>query len=60
MSVKLFPPILDSKLPAFTGEVIKIPFTMNKTVSLADIAGMSLIIKTATTGRVLRTLECVG
>jgi hypothetical protein len=34
MSTKLFPPMIDSKLPAFAGSEMKIPFTMNRAVSL--------------------------
>ena len=57
MALKLFPPILDSKLPAFIEDTINIPFKMNRTVNITDITGMSLIIKTATTGKVVGTIQ---
>lgn len=60
MATKLFPPILDTKLPAFEGNQMKIPFTMNKAVAYGDISKMKAIIKTASTGKTLKVLESAG
>lgn len=53
---KLFPPFIESKLPAFSNS-LTIPFTMNRAVGPNDYKGMKLIIKTAQTGKQLGTLE---
>ena len=53
MSTKLFPPMIDSKLPAFAGSEITIPFVMNRAVSLSQVKQMSLIIKTSQTGTII-------
>ena len=47
---KLYPPFIESKLPAFAN-VLTIPFTMNRSVSIKDVVGVSAVIKTAQTGR---------
>ena len=50
---KLYPPSIEGKIPAFTGNILKVPFNMNKAVIKDDIRtekGMSLIIKTVQTG----------
>lgn len=74
MDGKLFPPILETKLPAFAvrsefDEAIQntvsieemiIPFQMNKAVALGDISKMSLIVKTAQTGKKLGVLTSAG
>ena len=44
--MKLYPPIIEGTLPAFYGSIIKVPFTMNKSVSKQDIDGFALKIKT--------------
>lgn len=38
-------PIIEGTLPAFSGQEIKIPFTMSRAVSAASISGFSLKIK---------------
>lgn len=53
---KFFPPIIDTKLPAFIGNSFIVPFEMNRSVSFSDIIGMSAIIKTATTNKTLATI----
>lgn len=53
---KSFPPIIDAKLPAFSGNTITIPFEMNRAENINDIVGMSAIIKTAITGKTIATL----
>lgn len=60
MAEKLFPPILDSKLPAFTGNSFIVTFTMNRSVGIHDIIGMQAVIKTATTGKIIGTVRSAG
>jgi hypothetical protein len=55
---KLYPPILQGVLPAFsTSEEIKIPFTMNRSVSRSQVSGFSLSLKEAETGKVWTTIK---
>ena len=51
---KLYPPIINGTLPAFTkqGGLI-IPYEMNRAVGYNDIAGFSLVIKSTVTNKVL-------
>lgn len=51
--MKLYPPSIEGKLPAFTGSSLKIPFNMNKTVSPNEVFGMVAMIKTAQNGVIL-------
>jgi hypothetical protein len=46
MATKLFPPTIEGKLPAFAGRTLKIPFTQNRSVSMSEVAAMSVVIKT--------------
>ena len=50
---KLYPPILGGVTPAFYGTVLKVPYTMNKTVIANDFKGFKLMIKSVSTGRVV-------
>lgn len=50
---KLYPPIIESSLPAFAGSVLQVPFQLNRAVSLAQVNRISFIIKTSTTGTVI-------
>lgn len=52
---QLYPPYLNSVLPAFAGSTIKIPFTMNPTVSNADVAGFAIQIKSAESNKIIAT-----
>lgn len=58
---KLFPPIVEGTIPAFYSEggVVKItiPFSLNRTVSRAQIKGIALKIKTVQSSSYLYTLE---
>lgn len=56
MATKLFPPFIETKLPAFA-DVINIEFDMNRAVGLSDVSAMALIIKTAQTGKTIGTLK---
>jgi hypothetical protein len=42
---KLSPPIINSKLPAFTGTKITVPFSISKAVSPVDFDAIFLIIR---------------
>ena len=44
--MKLNPPSLESIVPAFSGDVLKIPFNINRTVGMSQVGGMSLLVKT--------------
>lgn len=46
MAKRLYPPQLDGTLPAFTGATLVVPFVMNKAVSLSEVKGFRLKIKT--------------
>lgn len=50
---KLYPPIIEGKLPAQAGKIIQIPFSLNRTVSINSIFKMGLIIKTVSTGKLI-------
>lgn len=43
---KLYPPIIEGTIPAFYGTVISVPFIMNRSVSLSEISGMKIKMKT--------------
>ena len=54
---KLYPPSIEGKLPAFAGDSLKIPLTMNRAVSMIQVTGMRALVKTVQTGAVKATLE---
>ena len=43
---KLYPPVIAGTLPAFYGDVLNIPFEMNRAVNRGEVYGFSLKIKT--------------
>jgi hypothetical protein len=47
---KLYPPIIESTLPAFYGDTITVPFVMNRAVSLDQVDDMYLLIKHIVSG----------
>jgi hypothetical protein len=53
---KLYPPLIEGTIPAFYGDKITIPFSMNKTVNEAQISGFSIKIKTVQNNSHLGTL----
>lgn len=55
-NTKLNPPIIESKLNAFAGTRLVIPFTLSKAVGAADFDGVQLLIKTVSTGREIGTV----
>ena len=42
----LYPPVIEGTIPAFTGTVLTVPFSMNKGVGKGEIIGFSLKLKT--------------
>ena len=54
---KLYPPSIEGKLPAFAGDSLKIPLTMNRAVSMIQVTGMRALVKTVQTGTIKATLE---
>lgn len=49
MGIKLNPPYIEGSIAAQGGGVLKIPFRLNRTVSVDDINSMRVRVKTATT-----------
>ena len=65
MGIKLNPPIIENTLPACYRDdkgmvFITIPFTMNRSVSAAQVCGFELKIKTIQTGSHLYTITSVN
>lgn len=54
---KLYPPYLEGTIPAFYGDSITVPFSMNRAVGKNEIIGFSLLIKSIQTGSQLEELE---
>ena len=54
---KLYPPVIEGTIPAFYGDEIIVPYSMNKSVNKDEIAGFSLKIKTVQNNLYLGTLE---
>lgn len=50
---KLYPPIIEGKLPAQAGNTFEIPFSLNKTININSIVGVGLIIKTVSQGQLI-------
>lgn len=48
--MKLYPPIIEGTIPAFYGQTLTVPFTMNKSVSTSEIKGFELKLKTVQSG----------
>lgn len=57
---KLYPPTIDSSIPAFCDDngtvIITVPFTMNRAVSTSQISGFALKIKSAQSNTYITTL----
>jgi hypothetical protein len=51
--MKLYPPAIEGKIPAFAGTTIQIPFGINRAVNMAQVDYMKLRIKSAKTNQVL-------
>ena len=52
-SAKLFPPLLDGKLPAQVGNTLRIPYQHNRAVGAGDIIGINLKLKTVATDTIV-------
>lgn len=44
--LKLYPPVINGTIPAFSGTTLVVPFSLNRAVAKAEIYGFSLKIKT--------------
>ena len=58
--MKLHPPVIDGKLPAFAGTSVNIPFMLNRAVALSDLneaTPLKLKIKTVKTNREIGTFS---
>lgn len=58
--MKLHPPVIDGKLPAFAGTSMNIPFMLNRAVALSDLneaTPLKLKIKTVKTNREIGTFS---
>lgn len=54
---KLYPPSIEGKLPAFAGDTLKVPLTMNRAVNMSEVSGMRVMIKTVQTATLKATLD---
>lgn len=50
---KLYPPQIENTLPAFYGNTIEVPYSMNRAISENDFTVMSLVIKSITQNNIL-------
>ena len=55
--MKLYPPAIEGKIPAFAGTTIQIPFGINRAVNMAQVDYMKLRIKSAKTNQVLSVTQ---
>lgn len=54
---KLYPPSIEGKLPAFAGDTLKIPITMNRGVNINQVSGMRVMVKTVQTSQLKATMR---
>ena len=54
---KLPPPDIGGIIPAFYGDIIKVPYVMNKLVGVGEFQGFKLVVKTITNNRIIATLD---
>ena len=54
---KLYPPQIEGTIPAFCGDKIVVPYSMNKTVSPKEVGGFALKIKTVTSNQYIAYVE---
>lgn len=55
--MKLYPPAIEGKLPAFAGSSIQVPFKVNRAVSMTQVGNMKLHLKTVKTNQSLGVFE---
>ena len=53
LTEKLYPPYIEGSLPAFSGNILTLNYTMNRGVGLASITGYVLQIKKVTTNKII-------
>lgn len=58
--MKLYPPVINNKIPAFYGNLITIPFELNKSVSINDIDGAELLVKSVENNSSVATISIAG
>lgn len=58
--MKLYPPVINNKIPAFYGNLITIPFELNKSVSINDIDGAELLVKSVENNSSIATISIAG
>lgn len=54
---KLYPPIMGDIIPAFYGNSITVPFSLNRATSISEVSGMKLIVKSPVTNNKLGTFS---
>lgn len=54
-TIRLSPPQIGSKIPAFYGESLSVPFILNKAVSIAQVKNIAIIIRTVSTNSQIMT-----
>ena len=55
---RLYPPVLNNNItPIAEGDSLKIPFEMSRAVGISEVNKLRLLVKSATTGRVLFTRD---
>lgn len=57
MARKLYPPYIEGTIPAFYGDSLTIPYSMNRAVNFSEIAGFALKIKTVQNNVIIDTLS---
>lgn len=55
--MKLYPPAIEGKLPAFAGSSVQVPFKVNRAVSMTQVGNMKLHLKTVKTNQSLGVFE---
>ena len=55
--MKLYPPVIEGTIPAFSGTELTVPFAMNKTVGQIQVHGFALKIKTVQSNRYLVSIS---
>ena len=59
MSTKLYPPYIEGKISAQTGETLIVPFEMNRAVSSKDYSLIKAQIKTVSTNQIINIYDSV-
>ena len=57
---KLYPPRIEGTIPAFTGTVLTVPFSMNQAVGATEVFGLALKIKRVNSNEVILTKQTVN